>query len=567
MATIGIDLGTTNSLAAVWQDHQAMLIPNVFGEYLTPSVVSVDDNGEILVGKIAKERLITHPDATVSVFKRFMGTKQQYTLGVHAFSPVDLSAFVIGELKRDAEVFLGEPVHHAVISVPAYFNDAQRRATKQAAELAGLQVERLVSEPTAAALAHGLNEKGTDTSFLVFDLGGGTFDVSILEMFSGVFEVKAIAGDNDLGGEDFTNVLMADFLVSHQLQKDQLDAKAHARLYAEAERCKIGFGQNEGGRITLDLNGSVYEKAYTSADYEKLCTPLILRLRQPIERALRDADLEPDELDAAVLIGGATRMPMIRNILQKMLGIKPISHLDPDQTVAAGTAVQAALIERNEALDEVILTDVCPFTLGTDISKQKDNGEYEHGYFFPIIERNTPIPVSRSERLYTIRDNQTRLVVGVYQGESRLVQDNLRIGELTVSVPKGPAGEQAIDVRYTYDVNGILEVDVTIVKTEETKTALIEQRPGELSKEDVQKRLAELAGIKIHPRDRSENRLLLARGERLYEEMIGEGRQHVGELLHQFERALARQEENEVKKAAVLLEAQLESIERGMVME
>lgn len=562
MSIVGIDLGTTNSLVSHWSDEGPEIIPNVLGENLTPSVVSIDDSGEILVGQIARERLITHPHLTAATFKRHIGTEKLYKLGKYNFSSEELSSFIIRSLKADAEAYLGSEVNEAVISVPAYFNDVQRKATKRAAEIAGLKVERLISEPTAAAIAYGLHQQESETKFLVFDLGGGTFDVSILELFEGVMEVKSIAGDNFLGGEDFTNLLASYFVDTHKIDRNEIDNKGYSAIYKQAELCKRALGKGTLGTMSFVLNDKTYETSIDRADFEKLTNPLLLRLRQPIDRALRDASLSPEEIDAIILVGGTTRMPVIRSVVSKIFGRMPYININPDEAVVLGAAIQVALKERNEALDEIILTDVCPYTLGTDIVKQIGNGKYEAGYFLPIIERNTPIPVSKVERLYTISDNQTKLLIDIYQGESRRTEGNLKLGELKIKVPRAPAGQQAVDVRYTYDINGILEVEVVTVETGKKERIVIENNQGSLSKKEIDERLNALKYIKIHPRERTENRLLLAKGERLYEESLGEKRAMIEQILLEFESTLARQNEWEVKKAAQKLKVELEKFER-----
>ncbi|MED4533568.1 molecular chaperone HscC [Metabacillus fastidiosus] len=562
MTTIGIDLGTSNSLVAYWNEDSPKIIPNVLSENLTPSIVSVDDNGEILVGQIAKERLITHPHLTASCFKRHMGTEKKYPLGTYTFSPEELSSFILQSLKRDAEAYLGHEVTEAVISVPAYFNDVQRKATKRAAELAGLKVERLISEPTAAAIAYGLHLENEDTKFLVFDLGGGTFDVSILELFEGIMEVKSIAGDNFIGGEDFTNLLFSYFIESMKIDIDTLDANARSAIFKQAELCKKELGSNQSAVMIFNHDDKVYEVEINRSLFEKISTPLIMKLRHPVERALRDASLRTEDIDAVILIGGATRMTIVKTIVSKMFGRLPFSNIHPDEAVGIGTAIQVALKERNEALQELILTDVCPFTLGTDVSKRVTNNEVADGYFYPIIERNTPIPVSKVEKFYTMNDSQKEILIDVYQGESRYVANNLKIGGMTVEVPPAPAGEQVIDVRYTYDLNGLLEVEVTILSTGETKKLIIEQNPGNLTEEEIKTRMEELKSIKIHPRERTENRLLLAKGERLYEEALGERRQEISLLLERFEHILATQNERDIQKATQAFKKELDSLER-----
>ncbi|WP_339168667.1 molecular chaperone HscC [Paenibacillus sp. FSL H7-0943] len=560
MRTIGIDLGTTYSLAAYWDGSQAVIIPNVLGEHVTPSIVSVDAGGEVLVGRIAQERLITHPQLTASTFKRFMGSAKKYTLGTMTFTPEELSSFVLRSLKEDAENHLGESVTKAIISVPAYFNDVQRKATKKAAELAGLQVERLISEPTAAALAYGLHQN-QETSFLVFDLGGGTFDVSILELFEGVMDVKSIAGDNYLGGEDFTEILVAYFIQKNKLDAESLTPITRSMLYKQAEQSKRILGTESAATMRIVIKKEEYMLTIERSELEQLVQPLLIRLRQPIERALRNASLQPSDLDGIVMIGGATKMPLIKQIISRMFGKMPYANISPDETVALGAAVQVALKQRDQALDEMILTDVCPYTLGTSVLRRGSSGQTSSGHYFPIIERNTPIPVSRVERLYTAADNQKIISVDVYQGESPRVENNLFLGEMEFQIPLAPRGEESIDVRYTYDVNGILEVEVTTVSTGQKHQMIIEQNAGGMTKKQIEARLLELRSIKIHPRERTENRLLLARGERLYEEVLGDQRKFIAQCLKVFEDALYTQNEKVIEKAAQAFNEQLAEIE------
>lgn len=561
MVTVGIDLGTTNSLLAYWSGEKAEIIPNIIGENLTPSVVSVDETGEILVGQIAKERLITHPDMTAAVFKRFMGTDKKYQLGEYDFTPEELSSFVLRALKADAEDFFGQSVENAVISVPAYFNDIQRKATIRAAELAGLKVERLINEPTAAALSYDIHQQ-EESAFLVFDLGGGTFDVSVLELFEGVIEVRAVAGDNFLGGEDFTEALVSYFLELHKIDRVSIDLRLQADIYKQAELCKIVLGRAENGQMKLILEGKVYESVISPNDFENIVERLIFRLCHPIERALRDASLHPEELNFIILVGGATRMPVVKSAVGKILKQLPYSNINPDEAIALGAAVQAALIEQNEFLQEVIMTDVCPYTLGTAVSRKIKEDNYESGFFLPIIQRNTSIPVSRVERLYTIVDNQTQMSIDVYQGEGRRVENNLKIGELEVQVPPAPKGDQPVDVRYTYDINGILEVETTVVKTGTKRRLIIESDQEGMSRDELEERMRVLESLKIHPREQTENRLLLAKGNRLYQETLGDNRKYIGDLLGDFEAVLAGQNEKEVRKKAKALKNKLEKIER-----
>lgn len=557
MPIVGIDLGTTNSLVSYWNENRSVIIPNAFGGTLTPSVVGLDDNGEILIGGIAKERLLTHPGRTVSGFKRFMGSSESILLGDRGFLPEELSSLVIRSLISDAETCLGQRVEEAVISVPAYFSDAQRKATKRAGELAGLRVERIINEPTAAATAYGLHQKASETKFLVLDLGGGTFDVSIIEFFENVLEVKAIAGDNHLGGEDFTDCLAGSFMEIHGISGFGPGTREYAQIRKQAEVGKRILCKDGHTSMQCVISGNSYCCEIDSDHFEKISQPLLKRLRHPIERALKDSGLRPDDLDEIILVGGASRMPIVHSLVSKMFGRNPSYHLNPDEVVASGAGIQAALKERHEFLKEVVLTDVCPYSLGTEIAIDDKSG-----YFSPIIERNTIIPVSRVSRYYTMDDNQTSISVGVYQGEARLVRNNILLGELTVDLPPAPAGEQMIDVRFTYDINGILEVEVVVVETGAKKRIVLEESPGSMSEEEIERRLTALADLKIHPRDKQENKLLLVRGESMYEESLGEERENLAEVINEFEIVLERQNPREIAKAAEEFRERLNELDR-----
>ena len=561
MAIVGIDLGTTNSLVSVFKDGESVIIKNAFNETLTPSIVSRDENGEIYVGKIAKERQITNPNDTISLFKRSMGTKKEYKLGDKTFLPEELSSLVIRSLKADAEAYLNEEVTEAIISVPAYFNDTQRRATKRAGELAGIKVERIINEPTAAAIAYGLHEKNSNTKFLVFDLGGGTFDVSVLELYKNIMEVRAVAGDNYLGGEDFTKILMDMVANKKNLDLDALDEKSYNMFRKQAEIVKRSFSDNKEVEFKCLINDEEIKCDITLSEYEKSCELLLAKLRKPIERALSDAAIKLKEIDTIVLVGGGTKLPIIRSFVSKLFGRLPATIINPDEVVAIGAGIQSAMKMRNEAIKEIVLTDVCPYTLGTNTSVEKPGGYFESGHFFPIIERNTIIPVSRVERLYTIKENQKKISVEILQGESRRASENILLGELSVSIPPSPKGEQAIDVRYTYDINGILEVEVTVVSTGDKKKIVIQKNPGYMSEEEVENRLDELSELKIHPREKAENKHLLARGERMYEECVGHKRMLIEEALRKFENILDKQEPREIERANSELKEILDEIE------
>ncbi|WP_426071997.1 molecular chaperone HscC [Janthinobacterium sp. DSP2-3-3] len=562
---IGIDLGTTNSLVAIWRDGKACIIPNALGEHLTPSCVSIDDDGSVLVGRAARERLQTHPQLTAAVFKRYMGSEKKISLGTQQFRPEELSSMVLRALKEDAEAFLGHKVEEAIITVPAYFSDAQRKATRIAGQLAGLRVERLLNEPTAAALAYGIRDKEQESKFLVFDLGGGTFDVSILELFEGVMEVRASAGDNFLGGEDFVTVLVDAFLDGSGLRDAAgsrlFDPRQQQLLRDEAERVKRLLSEQPSVRMATRYQDKEYSWEISEDKLAQLCEPLLARLRLPVERALRDATIRAAELDEVVLAGGATRMPLVRKLVSRMFGRFPAIHLDPDEAVALGAAVQAGLKMRDAALDEVVMTDVAPYSLGISISRQIGANQYEGGHYLPIIERNSVVPVSRTENITTIYDNQKEINVAIFQGESRLVADNVFLGKISFPIPAKKAGEIGIDVRFTYDVSGVLEAEVTVLATQERHKMIISDNAGVMTPEQIEQRFAELADLKIHPREQMENRTLVTRADRLYEQSLGDVRQYLAAHTANFQAALETQDPNTIRQARTAFAEVLKEIE------
>lgn len=536
---VGIDLGTTNSLISYYTEEGPRIIPNRLGKNLTPSVVSMDEEEQIYVGDVAVERNLLYPESTASVFKRDMGSKKQFHLLHKTFTAEEMSSFVLRALKEDAEQYLGTEITEAVISVPAYFNDVRRKATKRAGELAGLKVERIISEPTAAAIAFGLYEKQEHSRFLVFDLGGGTFDVSILEHFDSILEVRAVAGDNFLGGEDFTAVLENLFFEKYtELDRLSLDEKTLRHIHKQAELCKLGFSQMNTSVLQCKVNGELYERKISLGEYEAACEELLENIRQPVKRSLADAHIRLADIDTVVLVGGATKSPVIRRFVAKLFHTLPDTAINPDEAVALGAAIQGAIKERKDSIREVILTDVCPFTLGTEIVREWEQGHYENGVFCPIIDRNTVIPASRTERLYTVRDKQTKIRINVLQGESRFAVNNLSLGELLIDVPEGKAGEEAVDITYTYDINSILEVEVRAVSTQKIVKQVFKGSNTDITEEEIRERFETLSYLKIHPRDREENKYLLLRGERIYEESLGEKRLFIENALHKYEKSL-----------------------------
>ncbi len=552
---VGMDLGTTNSLVGVWRDDGPKLVPNALGEVLTPSVVSLDERtGEVLVGAAARERLASHPGQTAAAFKRLMGTARRIPLGARSFRAEELSSFVLRSLKDDAEAFLGVPVEEAVVTVPAYFSDAQRRATRAAGELAGLRVERVLNEPTAAALAYGLADRDAnrDGRVLVFDLGGGTFDVSVLEMNEGIVEVRATAGDNFLGGEDFDDAVVAWFVGAAGVPApDPLDpgpggGALAARLRREAEGARKRLSGANEAEIVLTLpDGRTARATLTTDAFARIAEPLLERLRRPVARALADSRIRPDDLSHVVLAGGATRMPLVRREAAKLFGRLPLQKLDPDEVVALGAAVQAGLKARAAALDDIVLTDVAPYTLGIEVN----DGE-RGGRMLPVIERNTVVPVTRTKEVRPNRDFQKRVTLAVFQGEARMVRDNIPLGEFDLDLAPRRMEEQAIEVRFTYDVNGILEVSARAEANGATQRIVIRHGPDAPDGETAAKRLEELRAVAMPPREALPNRLLLARAERAFEEALGSDRAAIGDASSVFEAALAAEDPDRIAVAA-----------------
>ena len=552
---IAIDLGTTNSLVGIYQDGQAQIIPNAYGTLTTPSALALDEQGRLLVGQAALE--LRHSGATVlTSFKRLMGTDKKLTLGDRSFTATELSALILQSLKRDAETALGQPVYEAIITVPAYFNDIQRQATINAAELAGLRVARLINEPTAAALAYGLGQRD-DSCFLIFDLGGGTFDVSIVELFDGVIEVRASAGDNYLGGDDFIWILMKQFwqhcAADFGQEPNTIPLEIETPLRARAQTTLHALSGNVSIELSFNWQGRHSSLKITQDDFVTWAEPLLQRLRKPLERALRDARIRPNEIDQVVLVGGATRIPMVRRLVAKLFGRFPSTSIQPDEAIVRGACVQAGLKAKDQHLKEVVLTDVSPFSLGIAVDE-----EY---HFDPIIERNTVIPSSRVKTYTAMQKGQRKIGVLIYQGEHRLCEHNICLGELNVDLP--PNNDYlTIEVRFSYNPNGILDVDVHVPSSGQKLQKVVINHQSVMSAEQIAVARQALAELKIHPRDNLVNKGLLLRAERLFSEHTGLIRQQLGEKTQLFSQILDEQNERKIREHRHYFEQFLNEIEQ-----
>src|SRR5579864_1780056 len=483
---VGIDLGTTNSVVAVLEGGEPTVIANSEGSRTTPSVVAFSKGGEILVGEVAKRQAITNPDRTVRSIKRHMGKNWSLDVDGKKWVPQEISAQILAKLKRDAESYLGDTVTQAVITVPAYFGDAERQATKEAGEIAGLEVLRIINEPTAAALAYGLDKKDKEQTVLVFDLGGGTFDVSLLEIGEGVFDVKSTHGDTQLGGDDWDQRVI-DWLVSQFKNKHGVDLgndrMALQRLKEAGEKAKIELSQTTEATINLPFitataEGPLHlEEKLSRPEFERMTADLVDRCRSPFEMAIKDAGIELSKIDHIILVGGSTRMPMIQELVRKLSGGKePHKGVNPDEVVAVGAAIQAGVLKGE--VKDVLLLDVTPLTLGI---------ETMGGIFTKLIERNTTIPTRKSEIFSTASDNQPGVEIHVMQGERQFSKDNKTIGKFQLAdLPPAPRGVPQIEVTFDIDANGILHVGAKDLGTGKEQKITITASSG-LSKDEVEK--------------------------------------------------------------------------------
>lgn len=514
MAIIGIDLGTTNSLASVYTENGVMVIPNSLGNRLTPSVVGLDDDGNVIVGDVAKERLITHPERTAAEFKRTMGTDKTYKLGEEAFSSQQLSSILLRKIVADAKAYLNEDIDEVVISVPAYFDDKMRTATKQAAEMAGIKCERLINEPSAAALAYLYKHGWKDGTYMVVDFGGGTLDVSIIDSFDSVMEIIAVAGNNHLGGKDINEAIYKHFCLVNNLQESSLTSEEKAIIYRMSETTKIALSTNPIAVMSVCLNDKEYSLSLDNNALIKIAHESFEKLFEPIKKVLKDSRLKPTDLEAIVLVGGSCKMPTVASYIEKITGVKPCSDIDPDTAISVGAGVYSGIKRKNQQLKDVVMTDICPFSLGVDCHDVNDDIVMSF-----IIDRNSMLPCSQIKSYYAIHDNQTEVNFRIYQGESIIPENNIYLGSLSIACPPTNRNAFIATCRMTYDINGILVIDVTN-KDNVTVSKTLVGNNVKLTEKEIETIKARLDNLRFSDDVDEESQLLISRAERVIEETI-----------------------------------------------
>lgn len=543
MAIIGIDLGTTNSLACLYTDNGIRIIPNSLGKTITPSVVGLDDEGNVIVGEVAKERLITYPDLTVAEFKRTMGTDQKYRLGKEVFSSQQLSSIVLRKIVSDAKTFLNEEIEEAIISVPAYFDDKMRTATKQAAEMAGIKCERLINEPSAAALAYLYKHGWKDGTYLVVDFGGGTLDVSIIDSFDSVMEIIAVAGNNQLGGKDINEAIYDHFCSTNNLISSQLKPGERAIIYRISEAAKIALSTNPIAVMSVVLDDKEYSLTLDNNSLIKIAHETFEKIYAPIKKVLKDSHLQPKDLEAIVLVGGSCKMPTIASYIEKVTGITPCTDIDPDIAICMGAGVYSGIKAKKEDLREIVMTDICPFSLG--VSSFDENDDLIMSF---VIERNSMLPCSQMRHYSAHHNNQTGVEFEVYQGESIIPSNNQFLGSVTIDCPPTQAHEFIASVRMTYDINGILLIDVTNRDNVTVSKTLIGNNIR-LTDKEMESIKAKLDKLRFSENDDEESQLLISRAERIIEEIVSFERQQIIDALISFKSVMKNGNTVEKRKA------------------
>lgn len=569
---LGIDLGTSNSMAAVYKEGRPIIIESRTGKKAIPSFVSVDEKGNFFAGDVAKERAIPYPEQTVGNFKRGMGTEKMFSIGGKELKAVELSAIVLRNIKADAEKFLGEEIKEAVISVPAFFSNPQRKAVLQAGELAGFQVRQIVNEPTAAAMAYGAREEaskentGETNVLMVMDLGGGTFDISIVEQTDDIMEVVAVCGDNHLGGEDFTRLLMKLFLEANGIQEPLKQGEEMA-LWKQAEQAKRMFAIFGTGKMHGEIEGKSYVYEISEQDYEKECFPLLERIRKLALKSVEESKYEMQDISEILMVGGGLKLSVIQNMIIKLMGKQLEYKLDPDEAVAQGAALAGHLLEQQHGVKDLIMTDVCPYDLGCYVNERQ--GYDFQQQFEVLIKKNTTIPAKRV-KYSSVEGKPGKRVFSLLQKTEGYANEAVALGKIYYRIPaiKGgnchsaaESGKCHIERTIIYDVNGIVKVEIYIHENDLRKEMYVLNENCELTMEEARKRMEELEYLKASPLEEEDNRLLAARAERMYAECTGKEREQINLYLKQFENAMNSYDEERIAAAREQLKYLLDSIE------
>lgn len=556
MAKIGIDLGTTNSLAVVYKDRETVRIKNSLGSYITPSAVSVDEDGKILIGEAAKDRLISHPDVSVAEFKRNMGSRYEVELGGVKYTPEELSSLILKKIKADSEAFLGEPVEEAIISVPAYFDDNSRRATRIAADLSGLKVERLINEPSAAALAYLAKNGYEDGTYMVIDFGGGTLDVSVVDVFENIIEILAVAGNNKLGGKDFNEAIAKDFCSKNNLDYDTLTPAKRAVIYRASERAKIALSDMPMVLIEVPLDSGKLMLTLNNKELISISQKVFESIREPVRKAIHDSRKKLTDIDKIILVGGSCKMPTVREFIRQITGIVPDTSIDPDIAIAEGAGIYAAM--KNKELKEVVLTDICPFSLGVAVNNDILNDGTQ--MMSSIIPRNSTLPSSIMKSYSASAEDQSKITVRVYQGESIHPELNLFLGELNLDCPPTKHGAKICDIKMTYDINGILIVDV-FTADGQIKTKAFRSNSSVLTDEEVEQMRKKIEEAMLVSPEDEKYRALIARAERIYEESFEDQRLIIQNRLMAFRASIALRDPIKVQQTYKALSDLLDTME------
>ena len=511
MSIIGIDLGATNSIAVVFRNGKVEMIPNEFGEYLTPSVVTIED-GELIVGKIAKEKLVTNPENTVSAFKRKMGTNSKLKLGKKNYLPEELSALVLKQLIKDAEKYLSEKIDEVVISVPAYFDAKQRRATKVAGEMIGVKVDRLINEPSAAAISQHNHDYET---FIVFDFGGGTLDVSVVDCFDNVINVCSISGNNNLGGRDFDKLIAVDFCKENSIDYNSLIKSEKESLILASERAKIELQNKEEIEINLSIRKKLYKYKITNEKLKMMSIPILNEIKEVIKNVVKDSGFEANEIDEMIMVGGSSNMPIIKEYLEKLLKIPVILSEDSDCMVAKGLGKYLGIKERKNEVKDMVVTDICPFSLSTSVVNDADRSKPLSRV---IIPKNTVLPSSKTIPLQNYRKGARKVGVSVYQGEEMYAEDNILLGYVEVPIPINFKENEVFNITYSYDINSMLYIEVEVLSTKKKNIFRIGEGKNMESILES-KKLNKIKEISIKLNKNPEYDLCIERAKRIFKEI------------------------------------------------